>query len=132
DPSVHLSPEGRKRAAALHQLFEASPKRPEPFPTPDFIFAAKDSEHSHRPVETVSALAKKLKLTVNSGYRNQDFAKLARDLLRDPKYAGKTILVCWRHGTAPQLAKEFKAADAPAFWKGSVFDRVWQITYDKD
>lgn len=128
--SVHLAPEGKQRAEALYQLFEPSTKRLKPFPTPDFIFAAKNSKSSHRSVETVTALSKKLNLTINASYPNEDFARLVRDIFQDPKYAGKTILICWHHGTAPQLASQLRAADAPASWKGTVFDRVWQITYD--
>jgi len=128
--SIHLAPEGKKRAEALYQLFEASAKRPDPFPKPDFIFAARNSSQSERSVETVTPLPEKLKLSVNAAYHNDDFARLARDLRRDPKYAGKTILICWHHGTAPLLARALKAADAPTAWRGSAFDRVWQIDYD--
>ena len=64
--SVHLSPLGVERADKLYQLFRTSRDRPVPFPVPDFIFAARDSKHSHRSVETVTPLAKKLRLTVNS------------------------------------------------------------------
>jgi len=128
--SVHLSAEGKKRAEVLPQLFQTSKKRPDPFPAPDFIFAAQNSKHSHRSVETVTILAKKLKLPINSNYPDDDFARLAHELFKNPKYASKTILICWHHGTIPQLAKQLKAADAPDTWKGHVFDRVWQITYD--
>ena len=128
--SVHLSAEGVKRAEALHQLFEASKNRPAPFPTPDFIFAAKDSKQSHRPVETVTEAAKKLKLPIDSRFPNDDFAGLVQELFQNSKYADKTILICWHHGTAPQLAKRLQAADAPASWKGTVYDRVWEISYD--
>jgi hypothetical protein len=31
----------------------------------------------------------------------------------------------------PKLAQDLRATDAPDSWKGSVFDRVWQITYDE-
>jgi broad specificity phosphatase PhoE len=128
DASVHLSADGVKRAEVLHRLFEPAADRPAPFPTPDVIFAAKDSKHSHRSVETVTPLAKRLKLPVNSTYRDEEFAALAREVVQNPRYAGKTVLVCWHHGTMPELAARLGAADAPAAWKGSVFDRVWQIS----
>jgi hypothetical protein len=128
--SVHLTPEGMKRAEQLFHLFEASEKRTIAFPVPDFIFAAKDSKHSHRPVETVAVLAKKLKLPINANYRNEDFTELVQEIFHSPKYAGKTILICWHHGTLPQLANRLKAANAPETWKGTVFDRLWEITYD--
>jgi hypothetical protein len=129
--SVDLSPEGKKRAGALYQLFEGSEKRPSPFPTPDFIFAARDSRHSHRSVQTVTPLASKLKRPVHADIKNEDFARLVYDIFHNPRYAGKTILICWHHGTAPQLAHALQVAEAPNLWKGSVFDRVWQIVYDE-
>jgi hypothetical protein len=130
DKVVHLNAEGKERAEQLYLLFKASASRPDPLPTPDFIFAAKDSKHSHRSVETVTPLAKKLKLTVNSNYADADYAKLAQEILQNRRYAGKTILICWHHGMAPNLANQLRAVAAPGHWKGSVFDRVWQITYE--
>ena len=71
DLSVDLSPAGKKRAEALPGLFIKSNSRPAPFPRPDFIFATKNSMQSHRPLETVTPLAKKLGITVNFSYRNR-------------------------------------------------------------
>jgi hypothetical protein len=128
--STDLSDAGKERAAALHELFEKSEKRPMPFATPDFIFATKNSKKSHRPLETVTPLAKKLKLTIQSEIANEDFPKLAEELFGNPKYADKTILISWHHGTIPMLAEKLKATGFPESWKSEVFDRVWQITYD--
>src|SRR4051812_32713960 len=101
DESVHLSPTGRERAGTLHRLFQESRKGRAHFPAPDVIFAARDSRHSHRSTETVTPLANKLKLTINSNYPEADFARLAHEVLQSGKYAGKTVLICWHHGTAP-------------------------------
>jgi hypothetical protein len=132
DKSVNLSPEGAERANALDNLFKSSTNRPDPFPTPDFIFAASNSKHSHRSLETVTPLAKKLKLTINTTYADEDYAKLAHEILTNKKYAGKTILIAWHHGKIPELATELRAKGVMEHWKGTVFDRVWQITYEKD
>jgi broad specificity phosphatase PhoE len=128
--SPDLSPRGKERARALRNLFKKSESRPKKFPTPDFIFAAKDSKKSHRPRETVKPLAKRLELKVNDDYADEDFAKLAHELLHDPRYAGKTVLVSWHHGKIPELAAKL-GADAPKHWNDKVFDRVWRIDYDK-
>jgi broad specificity phosphatase PhoE len=144
DKSVHLSERGEKRARALHELFEASPGRPDPFPPPDFIFATHPSEASRRPVETVTPLAGKLKLPINDTFRNhllepdsaggkdrkKGILDLSRELFSDKRYQGKTVLISWHHGTIPHLARALKAADAPRDWDHNTFDRVWQITYD--
>ena len=128
---IHLSPEGKKRAEAILELFQKTAARPDPFPTPDFIFATKASKHSNRPVETVTPLAKALKLEVNAGYANDDYPKLAEELYTNPKYEGKTVLVCWHHGNLPELAVALGAAGVPDKWKDAVFDRVWVVTFDE-
>ena len=133
DPKLEgLSESGKQRAAALPKLFEKANDRVDPFPKPDYLFATKDSKHSRRPRETLAPLAKALKRKVNDRFSNEEFKKLARELFRDPKYAGKTVLICWHHGTMPELAAALKATGAPDHWKDKVFDRVWQIEYGRD
>jgi hypothetical protein len=145
---VHLSGQGQERARVLYQLFVASRDRPDPFPTPDFIFAASNSRDSQRPLETVTPLAQRLRLPVNETYESKlpaapgpadgkDSTANGRGMLAlrdalfgESKYFGKTILVSWRHSTIPELAKTLKASKVPAKWEDNVFDRVWQITYD--
>jgi broad specificity phosphatase PhoE len=129
DTSIHLSPEGQKRAEALPRLFVKSPDRPDPFPTPVFLFATKKSSNSNRPVETVTPLAKALDLDINDRFNDDEYDKLAHELLTNPRYAGKTVLVCWHHEKIPELAQSLKVQDVPKEWKGQVFDRVWAITY---
>jgi hypothetical protein len=130
--SVDLNAQGKERADALPNLFKASTTRPSPFPTPDFIFATKNTKHSFRPLETVMPLAKKLNQPINANYADEEYAKLADEILKNPKYAGKTALISWHHGMIPQLAEKLHATGMPEHWKGTVFDRVWQITYDKE
>jgi hypothetical protein len=144
DPSdIHLTKRGQERAKALPQLFVTGDDRPKPFPMPDFIFATRNTAQSQRPGETVAPLAEKLMLPVDQNFRNRlptdpdvdDKAAtkgvfdLADEILQHKKYAGKTVLICWRHGTIPDLASRLKATDHPKRWKDAVFDRVWQITY---
>jgi phosphohistidine phosphatase SixA len=140
---VHLAQEGKARAQKLFQLFAESKTRPDPFPTPDFIFATRDSKNSHRPRKTVTPLAKKLGLPVNSEYDNKKKGKtgvrgLSAEIFKGKKYAGKIVLVCWHHGTMPELAKALLAnspnetAKVPKEFDKKRFDLVWQITFDKD
>ncbi|MBA4188476.1 MAG: hypothetical protein C0467_10765 [Planctomycetaceae bacterium] len=129
--SVDLSAEGKTRAAELPRLFEKTEKRPAPFATPDFIFAAKNSGKSHRPMQTVAPLAKKLDLKIDASFTNDDPAKLVDELFRNAKYAGKTVLISWRHTLTPLLAEKLGATDFPREWKDGVYDRIWQITYDE-
>jgi broad specificity phosphatase PhoE len=141
---VHLSKQGQERADVLDKLFVASKERPDPFPTPDFIFAACEHKDSNRPVETVTPLAKKLKLTINDKFdskiakegkekpKKEGMVELRTELFGPTKYAGKTVLIAWRHSTLPELATNFKAEKVPDKWADEVFDRVWQIDYDDE
>ena len=140
DTEAHLSKEGKERAKALPRLFEKTDTRPDPFPTPDFVFAARNSSASHRPFDTVRPLAKQLNLTIDDTFESKVEAEkadgkgvpeLAAALLGESKYAGKTVLVSWRHSTIPELAKALHAKKVPSRWADEVFDRVWQITYDE-
>ena len=130
--SPDLTAEGKDRAEALPKLFVKAVGRPDPFPTPDFIFAARDSDKSRRSTETVAPLAKALGLKVNADIGSNDFAQLAHDLMHDPRYAGKTVLVCWHHGKIPALAGKLQVVGVPDPWDAHLFDRVWQIDYDQD
>ncbi|QEL15664.1 histidine phosphatase family protein [Limnoglobus roseus] len=125
-----LNAKGKVRAAALYELFEASDKRQQPFPKPDFLFAAATSKKSVRSIETAKPLGKKLGLPVNDNFDDDDFAKLTSELFRNPKYVGKTVLIVWKHHALPPFAEKLGAADAPKDWKDGVFDRVWQLDFD--
>jgi hypothetical protein len=80
-------------------------------------------------VETVKPLAAKLRLPIQTKFQDNAYG-LADEIRRNPAYTGKTVLVCWSHGSIPQLARALGASDAHSEWDKSVFDRVWQIRYD--
>jgi len=153
----HLSIQGSARAAALPSLFvpakpalscdlketktgkdftgkykpENGAGDPPRFPTPEVIFATQDSAHSHRPVETITPTGLSLGLAINSQYPNSTAGiQAVVKQVQSGAYAGKTVLICWHHGTIPALASALGAANPPK-WKGTVFDRVWQITFSK-
>jgi hypothetical protein len=153
DGGPDLSIRGAARAAALPSLFAPTPPsqlscalsaieggfsgvytpvsitRSVPrLATPDFLFATQASKHSNRPVETITPLASALGLAVDDKHADADYAKVAGDILTNSKYAGKVVLICWHHGNIPALATSLGIASPPP-WPGTVFDRVWQITW---
>lgn len=121
DPN--LTPRGYARAVALVQFFSAS------FDTPDYLFATQASKHSNRPVETITPLAGALHMPVDSKVADADYLLFAQDILTNPQYTGKMLIICWHHGTIPALAKALGISDPPQSWPGTVFDRVWRIQY---
>ncbi len=126
DKDPNLAPRGYQRADALATAIPAH------FPKPDVLIATKRSKNSDRPLETITPLAKALHLAIEQKFKDEEFADVAKSVLTDPKYVGKTVLIAWHHGKIPQLAHALGAKDAPDKWPSeSVFDRVWEITYDK-
>jgi len=128
--NVHLSERGESRARALVAFLTTKSA----FVTnglPAALFAPNFTRrgHSHRPYETLEPLAEHLKLSVQTPYGPSDYAALAKHVLSDPGLDGKTVIVCWIHDYLPALAKGLGVKPEPARWKGSVYDRVWLITY---
>lgn len=122
DPN--LSKQGFERAEALAKAIPAN------FPKPDFLIATKKSKSSNRPVETITPLAHALHEPIESQFKDDAYQQVAREVLSDPKFAGKVVLIAWHHGKIPELAKALGAKEAPDKWKSTVFDRVWEIDYD--
>jgi len=120
-----LSKKGYERAEALAKTFPAN------FPRPDYLIATKRSKSSNRPVETITPLSNVLHEEIEAKYSDKENDQLAHELLTDPKYAGKTVLIAWHHGKLPELAKALGAKDVPDKWDDGVFNRVWEITYEK-
>src|SRR5262249_8041765 len=89
-------------------------------------------------------LAKKLNLSIDRSFESKvpavnaegsagpknGIPALRKELLDKPKYAGKTILISWRHSSIPELARALGAKDVPANSAHEFFHRVWQISYD--
>jgi hypothetical protein len=133
DPAdPHLSAAGVKRAGQLVSFVTTDPAMTR-LGSPVAVFATHTTRDANgqRTQETVAPLAKALKLPVLAPYLGKDYAELARSILGNPAYAGKTILVCWNHEEIPQLAAALGVTPEPPKWKGSVFDLVYVISYHK-
>jgi phosphohistidine phosphatase SixA len=124
DPN--LSQKGFERADALAHVI------PDHFVKPDFLIATKKSKGSARPIETITPLSKAIDEPIQSKFADEEIAAVANDVLTNPKYRGKIVLIAWHHGKIPDLAKALGATDAPKEWNSKVFDRVWQLTFTGD
>jgi hypothetical protein len=113
------------------------------FPTPNFLFATKASNSSSRPVETITPLAQALQflnndpaLKVHHHFKNdtKGINGLKSEILQTPAtYAGQVILICWHHGTIPQLTEAFGVPSSQlpwSKWPGTVFDLIFCMTWD--
>lgn len=112
------------------------------FQTPDFLFATKPSKSSSRPVETITPLAQSLQflnndpaIKIHQHYKNdtKGINALKSEILQTPAtYGGKVILICWHHGTIPQLTTAFGVSSSQLpfkKWPGKVFDLIFYITW---
>ena len=132
DPAaVHLSKAGQKRAKELVAFLTNSPALTQ-HGLPVALYAAQPTKHGHgrRTQETIAPLAKALCLPTETPYPAEDYAVLAKSLLADHNYAGKTVLICWVHEYIPQLAAALGVSPEPPKWRGEVYDRVYLISYD--
>ena len=126
----HLSRAGVKRAEKLVPFVTTDPAMIK-FGLPVAVFATHTTRDANgqRTQETVAPLAKALTLPVLAPYLGKDYAELAKSILANPRYAGKTVLICWNHEEIPQLAAALGVTPQPPKWKSSVFDQVYVITY---
>jgi phosphohistidine phosphatase SixA len=123
EDDFHLNSRGIERAGALPKLFGAR------LPAPQVIVATRASKRSDRPVETVKPLARALNLPIDNRFKDDDYQALADRLLNDDRFAGKVVLVCWHHGTLPELASALGVKN-PGVWPKSQFDHVWVIEFE--
>jgi hypothetical protein len=131
DPNdPHLSPEGIKRAQDLVPFITTDPEMTR-YGAPVTLFATRTTKHDTgvRTQETLVPLAQVLKLRVQTPFLGSQYAEMARAILLNPLYAGKTVLVCWNHENIPQLTYALGVTREPEKWKGKVFDLVYIISY---
>ncbi|MFB7663307.1 hypothetical protein ACFC1R_05060 [Kitasatospora sp. NPDC056138] len=128
--SHSLTERGWARAKALPQLFDppqGQPLKPG-LARPGKIFAATDQgplAGAHRMRQTVTPLAGRLGLTIDTTYAESREADLAKAVLA----ASVPVLICWEHSRIPQIVKSLGAdsSGAPATWPDR-FDLVWAFT----
>lgn len=129
EADIHLSERGRQRADALADWATNSPA----WGTnnrPAAVFACKPTAKapSLRSIETVTPLAARLQLPVQTPFSAKKFAPLAQQILNDPAFNGKTIVICWARDELPQLAESFGVATGSVVCKSKTFDRLWITT----
>lgn len=123
-----LTVRGWTRAGALLQLFASNAGTGRGgLGRPDAVYAAGGSGgEGQRPRETVTPLAARLGLTVDTTYAKGGESALAKECAARP---GPT-LICWEHGEIPAILAAFDHVDPapPSKWPGSRFDLVWVLT----
>ena len=104
-----LSPMGEARAQAYAAYFPSLPLAARAANASGhyhYLFASHQTDESDRPHLTLQPLADRLRLEINTGYRDDDYSSLASQLLVLDEFEGRNIIVCWHHGTILKLADE--------------------------
>ncbi len=134
DTGYGLSAAGQARAQALVGYFETNPDVTR-FGTPVAIYAMtpdeNDTEAGTRPLDTVTPLANALGLTVLDTYAKDDVQSLATEVLSNPAYEGKMVLICWEHKMITPLASDLGVSD-PGKYPKNDFGQVWEIDFYND
>ena len=103
--------------------------RPRHFPEwiPDVEVAKRGG--SLRPIETITPLAEKLGIEINSDYRRYDIVSMLDDVF---SHRG-VVLICWQREFIPRISSYIleDTRIAPPDWPEDRFDMVWVFDLDR-
>lgn len=127
-----LQVRGWQRAGALISLF-APPNGTftASLAKPQFFFASKPLKRkgSRRPIETITPLAEKLAIEINSDYQRADFDNMLEEVFS----CRGVVMISWQREYIPEIA--LKILDdrkiAPADWPEDCFDMIWVFDLDR-
>jgi hypothetical protein len=138
-----LTPEGWQRAGAWAEFFAPSSGREPALPTPTALFASNPDHHddqatdddqatangdagnSRRPLQTITPLAAKLDLEIDSSIAKRKVTKLAAALT---EIDGVT-LVCWQHEVIIDIVDAIAPLlpGVPDKWPGDRFNVIFRL-----
>ena len=124
---------GWQRAGALANLLAPADNhfQNSQLAKPQVLYASKPLRRrgSRRPMETITPLAEKLAVKINTNFARSDF-----DEMIDEVFLCKgVVLICWQREYIPQIAAHIlgKKAVAPSFWPEDRFDMIWVFELDR-
>ena len=133
DKGYDLTPAGYQRAKAYVHYFQNFTVDGKPI-TLDHLFAAADSNGSHRPRLTLEPLSNATGLPIDQRFEAKQYQKLADELRAKPH--GAHILICWHHGDIPELLQALGASPEKLLphgkWPDDVFGWMIQLHYDDE
>lgn len=122
-----LEVRGWQRAGALANLLAPANGRLQhaSLAKPQFLFASKPLRRkgSRRPIETITPLADKLAIRINSSFQRSDFESMLEEVLS----CKGVVLICWQREYIPEIAAEILGNKkiAPPDWPDDCFDMIW-------
>jgi len=92
---------------------------------PQFLYASKPilRKGSKRPLETLTPLAQKLAIRINSKFQRSDFESMVDDALS----CKGVVLICWQREYIPQIASYILGNKklTPPDWPDDCYDVIW-------
>ena len=83
-----------------------------------------------RSIQTCTPIAQALGVRVLTNYTKKQYDSSAQDILNNPQYSGKTVLICWEHKMIPFIVNALGVQPMPTPWSDNVFDRTAVITFN--
>ena len=121
----NLSCMGLNRALKLPEVFKAK------FGLPDHVYVPTlnlgKSTSRGRMFQTVSPLAIKYNLPVNSAFQEEDAKGIASELSSKKG----TILIVWEHSQIKPILKALGLKVKNLQWPNTDFDTIWIVAYEK-
>ena len=127
---IGLSKKGIERGKAMAMLFEHSEFKELGSPVALFAQAPKSNGKQARPLETLKYLSAKLNLKIDTSFQRDNTEELAKYILRNSKYNGKVVLVCWEHNRLEEIALKLGLKTKPKY-PDNRFDLAWLLTFEK-
>jgi phosphohistidine phosphatase SixA len=127
DAGEVLSLKGKERAMALVPFFNGNPKVLS-YGFPAAVYSAPMT----RAIQTVKPLAESMKIAIVDKFSNSQIQPLVSDVLNNPDYEGKMVVICWSHKDMPRMASLLGAKKPPKTWSEEAHDRLWVLNYDEE
>ena len=122
----NLNCQGLNRSMLIPQMIVSK------FGVPAFSYVPSigtDSATKHaRMFQTITPLAVKYNLIINSKYNGKDSAGLANDILK----RHGLVLVVWDHKSIVPIVHAFGINEAQLKWNDDDFDSIWIITFSNN
>ena len=128
-----LQPRGWQRAGALANLFTPTNGRilNAALAKPQFLYASKPLRRkgSRRPMETITPLAEKLAIRINSHYERSDVEGVIEEIFS----CRGVVLMCWQREYIPQIGAHILGTErgVPQLWPEDRFDMIWVFDLDQ-
>ena len=128
-----LAVRGWQRAGALTSLFVPANGhfQHQSLTKPQFLYASKPLRRkgSKRPLETITPLAEKLAIQINSDFHRSDFESMIEEVLSRKG----VVLICWQREYIPDIASLILGNKkmAPSDWPEDRFDMIWVFDLDR-